>query len=52
MHTKDGRLKADYDSDKLKRYSPYITPVPFGIGPVNVAYLLENVIKATETQSS
>ncbi len=48
----DGKLKGDYDPEKIKDIAGYYTPTPGGVGPVNVAMLFENVLTATEKQSS
>jgi len=40
----DGKLHGDYEEDDIKDIAVYYTPVPGGIGPVNVAMLLKNVI--------
>lgn len=45
----DGKLHADYEENEIKDIVGYYTPVPGGIGPINVAMLLQNVIKATRS---
>lgn len=42
----DGKLHADYDEKKIKNIASFYTGVPGGVGPVNVAMLLENLIIA------
>lgn len=42
----DEKLHGDYEEDDIKDIAEYYTPVPGGIGPVNVAELLGNVINA------
>lgn len=44
----DGKLHADYEEDEIKDIVGYYTPVPGGIGPINVAMLLQNVLLAAE----
>lgn len=51
LHGEDGKLKADYHQDEIANTVAYYTPVPGGIGPVNVACLFENVIKAAKNVS-
>lgn len=46
LHSEDGILRADYDPAEIKDTAAYYTPVPGGVGPVNVACLMENVISA------
>ncbi len=51
LRGEDGKLKGDYDVEKIKDIAGYYTPTPGGTGPVNVAKLMENLITATEKQS-
>ncbi len=44
----DGKLHGDYEEEKIKNIASFFTPTPGGVGPVNVAMLLENVISAAE----
>ncbi|MBI2074509.1 MAG: bifunctional 5,10-methylenetetrahydrofolate dehydrogenase/5,10-methenyltetrahydrofolate cyclohydrolase, partial [Candidatus Levybacteria bacterium] len=37
----DGKLHGDYDEEKVKNIASFYTPTPGGVGPVNVAMLLE-----------
>jgi methylenetetrahydrofolate dehydrogenase (NADP+)/methenyltetrahydrofolate cyclohydrolase len=46
----DGKLVGDVDFERVKDVASAITPVPGGVGPVTVAMLLENVVKALEFQ--
>ncbi len=45
---KDGKLHGDYDQEEIKDKAAYYTPIPGGVGPVNAAMLLFNVVKAAE----
>jgi methylenetetrahydrofolate dehydrogenase (NADP+) / methenyltetrahydrofolate cyclohydrolase len=45
-------LKGDVDFDSVKDISSWITPVPGGVGPMTVAMLLLNTVKAAEKFSS
>lgn len=46
---KDGKMRGDYDEEKIKDIiSSSYTPTPGGVGPVNVACLLENLVIAAE----
>ncbi|MFH0854247.1 MAG: bifunctional 5,10-methylenetetrahydrofolate dehydrogenase/5,10-methenyltetrahydrofolate cyclohydrolase [bacterium] len=40
----DGKIVGDADFKSCDKKASYISPVPGGIGPLTVAYLLENVI--------
>ena len=49
---KDGKLTGDVDFDEVEKIASYITPVPGGVGPMTIAMLMNNVIKATNIQYS
>jgi methylenetetrahydrofolate dehydrogenase (NADP+)/methenyltetrahydrofolate cyclohydrolase len=38
----------DYDESEIADLASFYTPTPYGIGPLNVIFLLKNVIKATK----
>ena len=42
------KLTADYSEDEIKDIAGYYTPVPGGVGPVNVAMLLQNLLISAE----
>ena len=48
---KDGKLVGDVDFENAKEKASYITPVPGGVGPMTIAMLMNNVIKAAEEQT-
>ena len=43
-------LVGDTDFDAIKEKASYITPVPGGVGPMTIAMLMTNVIKAAKQQ--
>lgn len=45
------KICGDVDFEKCKDIASYITPVPGGVGPMTVATLLENCVKAFELQN-
>lgn len=45
---KSAKLMGDYDQNKIKNIASFYTPTPGGVGPINVAMLLKNVIMASE----
>lgn len=47
----DKKLTGDVDFENVKEKASYITPVPGGVGPMTVAMLMNNVIKATINQN-
>ena len=46
----EGKLVGDVDFENVKEVASYITPVPGGVGPMTIAMLMNNVIKATKEQ--
>jgi len=46
----DGSLKGDVEFAAAKERAAFITPVPGGVGPMTVAMLLANTLKAAEGQ--
>jgi 5,10-methylene-tetrahydrofolate dehydrogenase/methenyl tetrahydrofolate cyclohydrolase len=44
----DGKLHGDVDFESVKEIASFITPVPKGVGPVTVAALMENVVRAAQ----
>ena len=48
----DGKVTGDVDFENVKEKTSYITPVPGGVGPMTIAMLMNNVVKATKRQNS
>lgn len=44
--TDDGKLVGDVDFETVSKKASYITPVPGGVGPMTIAMLMNNVVKA------
>ncbi len=44
----DGKIVGDVDFENVKNKASYITPVPGGVGPMTIAMLMNNVIKASK----
>lgn len=44
----DGRLVGDVDFEPVSNVAGYITPVPGGVGPMTIAKLLENTVRAAK----
>lgn len=45
LHKNDeGKLSGDYNQEEIKEVASYYTPTPGGVGPVNVAMLLQNLV--------
>ena len=47
----NGKITGDVDFESVKEKVSYITPVPGGVGPMTIAMLMNNVIKATKRQN-
>ena len=47
----DGKLCGDVDFDSAKDIAGWITPVPGGVGPMTIATLLANTLRATQWQA-
>lgn len=48
--TEEGKLVGDTDFENIKEKVSYITPVPGGVGPMTIAMLMHNVVKAAKQQ--
>ena len=47
----EGKLAGDVDFEHVKDKCSYITPVPGGVGPMTIAMLMNNVVKAAKAQN-
>lgn len=43
-----GKLEGDVDFENVSKKASYITPVPGGVGPMTIAMLMNNVVKAAK----
>ena len=48
----DGKLCGDVDFEAAKERASWITPVPGGVGPMTIAMLLSNTLRAAEMQDA
>ena len=46
----DGNITGDVDFENVYNKASYITPVPGGVGPMTIAMLMNNVIKACSSK--
>ena len=46
----DGKLTGDVDFENVSKKASFITPVPGGVGPMTIAMLMNNVIKASSNK--
>lgn len=44
----DGKLTGDVDFDSVRAVAGWLTPVPGGVGPMTVAMVIENTVRAAE----
>src|SRR3989338_5884936 len=44
----NGKIVGDVDFENVKQVAGFITPVPGGVGPMTIAMLMENTLKAME----
>jgi|TARA_R110002126_G_scaffold13118_1_gene56002 methylenetetrahydrofolate dehydrogenase (NADP+)/methenyltetrahydrofolate cyclohydrolase len=47
----DGKLVGDVDFNAVAAKAGYITPVPGGVGPMTIAMLMQNTVKAAKSQN-
>ncbi len=47
----NGKITGDVDFENVKDKVEFITPVPGGVGPMTIAMLMNNLIKATKRQN-
>ena len=40
-----GHLRGDYEEDEIKEIASFYTPTMGGVGPVNVACLMQNLVR-------
>lgn len=48
IHGEDGKLSGDFDQEKAREKNLIYTPTPGGVGPVNLAFLFKNLVKASK----
>ena len=44
----DGKICGDVDFEHVKEKASFITPVPGGVGPMTIAMLMNNIVKAAK----
>ena len=47
----NGKLCGDVDFENVKDKCSFITPVPGGVGPMTIATLMKNTLKAAKLQN-
>ena len=49
MHMEDdGKFRGDFNEEEIAKIASFYSPTPGGVGPVNVAMLMSNLVTATE----
>ena len=48
----EGKVCGDVDFENVSKKASYITPVPGGVGPMTIAMLMNNIIKAAKKQGN
>ena len=48
--TAEGKLAGDVDTDAARERAAWITPVPGGVGPMTIAFLLQNTVTAARAR--
>lgn len=48
----DGKFHGDFNQEEIQNTASFYSPTPGGVGPVNVAFLMKNLVEATENQVS
>jgi methylenetetrahydrofolate dehydrogenase (NADP+) / methenyltetrahydrofolate cyclohydrolase len=52
MNRTDGGLAGDVDFESASARARAITPVPGGVGPMTIAMLLKNTLRAADRQAT
>lgn len=52
MNRKDGKLCGDVKFDEVAEKASFITPVPGGVGPMTIAVLMKNTLKAAKLHNN
>ena len=47
----DGKLCGDVNYEEVSKVASYITPVPGGVGPMTIAMLMYNIVKAAKNKN-
>lgn len=50
LRKENGLWKGDYNEEEIKDIASFYTPTPGGIGPLDIAYLMKNLVEATQLQ--
>lgn len=48
----DGKIVGDADFESVSKVAGYVTPVPGGVGPMTVAMLMKNTVKAAQLNNN
>lgn len=48
----DGKVEGDFDEKEFEHIASFYTPTPGGVGPLNLAFLFQNLIQAAKLQNN
>jgi methylenetetrahydrofolate dehydrogenase (NADP+)/methenyltetrahydrofolate cyclohydrolase len=48
----EGKTRGDFDNNQAEQIASFYSPTPGGVGPVNVAMLMQNLVEAAENLSN
>lgn len=51
IRKENNKWKGDYNENEIKAVSGHYTPTPGGVGPIDVAYLMHNLVEAWKIQN-
>jgi len=52
LRKEENKWKGDYDENEIKNVASFYTPTPGGLGPLDIAYLLYNLVEANKISTS
>lgn len=52
MHRQESGLEGDYNEEEIEKIASYYSTTPGGVGPLNMAYLFNNLIRAVKIQQN
>jgi methylenetetrahydrofolate dehydrogenase (NADP+)/methenyltetrahydrofolate cyclohydrolase len=50
LRRENDEWKGDYEEDEIKNIAGFYTPIVGGVGPLDITYLVDNLVKATKMQ--
>jgi methylenetetrahydrofolate dehydrogenase (NADP+)/methenyltetrahydrofolate cyclohydrolase len=50
LRKENDKLVGDYDEEEIKDIAGFYTPTPGGVGPLDIAYLMNNIVQSVKLQ--